>query len=67
VKLADIQRQICEVYCENAMSDGMVRKWVREFNEGSDNVHDEPRSGRTFVVTGDHVLRGGDTETGAPL
>jgi hypothetical protein len=41
VKLADIHRQICEVYGENAMSDGMVRKWVRQFNEGRENVHDE--------------------------
>ena len=66
VKPADI-RQICEVYGVNAMSDGMVRKWVRKFNEGRDNVHDEPRSGRPSVVSGGHVLRGGDTETGAPL
>ena len=67
VKPADIHCQICEVYGENVMSDAMVRKWVRKFNEGCDNVHDEPRSGRPAVVTGGHVLRGGDTETGAPL
>jgi hypothetical protein len=42
VKPADIHREICEVYGENAMSDGMVRKWVRKFNEVRDNVHDEP-------------------------
>jgi hypothetical protein len=28
------------------VSDGMVRKWVRQFNEGRENVHDETRSGR---------------------
>jgi hypothetical protein len=67
VKPADIHRQICEVYGENAMSDGMVTKWVRKFNEVCDNVHDEPRSGRPSVVSGGHVLRGEDTETGAPL
>jgi hypothetical protein len=67
VKPADIHRQIFEVYGENAMSDGMVKKWVRKFNEGRDNVHDEPRSGRPSVVTGGHVLRGGVTETGSPL
>ena len=67
VKPTDIHRQICEVYSENAMSDGMVRKWVTKFNEGRDNVQEEPRSGRPSVVTGGHVLRGGDTETGAPL
>jgi hypothetical protein len=64
---ADIHCQICKVYGENVMSDGMVRKLVRKFNEGCDNVHDEPRSGRPSVVTGDHVVRGGDTETGSPL
>jgi hypothetical protein len=46
VKPADIHRQICEVYGENAMSDGMVGKWVRQFNEGRENAHDEARSGR---------------------
>jgi len=29
-----IHHQICQVYGDNAMSDGMVRKWVRMFNEG---------------------------------
>jgi oligoribonuclease (3'-5' exoribonuclease) len=55
VKPADIHRQICEVYGENAMSDGMVRKWVRQFNEGCENVHDEARSGRPSVVNDDFV------------
>ena len=54
-KPADIRSQICEVYGENAMSDGMVRKWIRKFNEGRDNVHDEPRSGRPSVVSDDLV------------
>ena len=67
VKSADIHCQICEAYGENAISDGMVRKWVRKFNKSCDNVHDKPRSGRPSVVSGGHVLRGGDTETGAPL
>jgi transposase len=49
------------------MNDGMVRKWVRKFNEGRDNVHEEPRSGRPSVLADGHVLREGDTETGAPL
>jgi hypothetical protein len=67
VKAVDFHRQICEVYGENAMNDGMVRKWVSKFNEGRDNVPDEPRSGRSSVETGGHVLRGGNTETGVPL
>ena len=31
---SEIHHQICKVYDDNAMSDGMVRKWVRMFNEG---------------------------------
>jgi len=44
------------VYGDNAMSDGMVRKWVRMFNEGRENVHDEARSGRPSLVN-DDLLR----------
>ena len=47
--------QICHVYGDNAMSDGMVRKWVRMFNEGRENVHDEARSGRPSLVNDDLV------------
>ena len=47
--------QICEVYGDNAMSDGMVRKWVRMFNEGREKVHDEARSGRPSLVNDDLV------------
>ncbi|GBM53376.1 hypothetical protein AVEN_81927-1 [Araneus ventricosus] len=32
------------------MTDGMVRKWVRQFNDGRTNVHDEAWSGRHSVV-----------------
>ncbi|KFM57191.1 hypothetical protein X975_09312, partial [Stegodyphus mimosarum] len=33
-KAAEIYRQVTEVYGEQAISDGMVRKWVRMFNAG---------------------------------
>jgi len=42
---------ICQVYCDNAM----VRKWVRMFNEGRENVHDDVRSGRPSLVNDDSV------------
>jgi hypothetical protein len=45
MKAADIHRQLCEVYGEHAMSDSMVRRWMRHFNEGCENVHDDPWSG----------------------
>ncbi|GBM01440.1 hypothetical protein AVEN_245451-1 [Araneus ventricosus] len=50
VKPAGIHRQLVEVYGENVMTDGMVRKWVRQFNDGRTNVHDEARSGQPTVV-----------------
>jgi hypothetical protein len=67
VKPADIHCQICDVYSEHAMIDGMVRKWYRKYTERRDNVHDELWSGWPSVIICGQVLRGGDTETGAPL
>jgi hypothetical protein len=32
------------------MSNSVVRRWVRHFNGGRENVHDDPRSGRPSVV-----------------
>jgi len=42
---------------DNAMSDGIVRKWVRMFNEGWENVHDEARSGCPSLVNDDLVRK----------
>lgn len=55
VSAAEIHLQISEVYGPNAMSDSKVRKWVRAFKDGRENVHDEPRSGRPSVITEDLV------------
>ena len=54
---SEIHHQICQVYGDNAMSDGMVRKWVRMFNEGRENVHGEVRSGRPSLVNDDLVRK----------
>jgi len=54
---SEIYHQICEVYGDNAMSDGMVRNWVRMFNEGRENVHDEARSVRPCLVNDDLVRK----------
>jgi len=35
----------------------MVRKWVRVFNEGRENVHDEARSGRPSLMNDDMVRK----------
>ena len=53
---SEIHHQICQVFCNNAKSDGMVRKWVRMFNEGRENVHDEARSGRPSLLN-DNLVR----------
>ena len=58
---SEIQHQICQVYGDNAMNDGMVRKWVRMFNEGRENVHDEARSGRPSLVNDDLVRKVNET------
>ncbi|GBM42436.1 hypothetical protein AVEN_138781-1 [Araneus ventricosus] len=50
VKPSEIHRQLVEIYGENIMIDGMGRKWVRQFNDGRTNVHNETRSGRPSVV-----------------
>ncbi|GFV89672.1 histone-lysine N-methyltransferase SETMAR [Trichonephila clavipes] len=55
VSAAEIHRQISDVYGPNAMSSSKVRKWVRAFKDGRENVHDEPRSGRPSVITDDLV------------
>jgi len=47
---SEIHHQICQVYGDNAMSDGMVGKWVRMFNEGRENVREGVRSGRPSLV-----------------
>jgi len=54
---SEIHHQICQVYGDNAMSDGMVRRWVRMFNEGRDNLHDEARSGRPSLANDDLVRK----------
>ncbi|GFW84146.1 histone-lysine N-methyltransferase SETMAR [Trichonephila clavipes] len=51
VKPIEIYWRICEVYGQNAMSDSMVRRWVRHFNEGRSEVYDDERSGRPSLIT----------------
>ena len=52
---SEIHHQICQVYGDNAMRDGTFKKWVSIFNEGRENVHDEARSGRPYLVNDDLV------------
>ena len=57
VSPAEIHRQISEVYGPNAMSDSKVRKWVRAFKDGWENVHDEPVSYTHLDVYKRQVIR----------
>ena len=52
---SEIRHQICQVYGDSLLSDGMVGKWIRMFNEERENVHDEARSGRQSLVNDDLV------------
>ena len=45
MKPAEIHCQLCDVYGEHAVSSPVVQRWVRLFNEGPKNVHDDLRSG----------------------
>jgi len=54
---SEIHHQIRQVYGDNAISDGMVRKWVRIFNEVREKVHDEARNVRSSLVNDDLVRK----------
>jgi len=54
---SEIHHQICQVHGDNAMGDGIVRKWVWMFNEGREDVHDEAQSGRPSLVNDDLVRK----------
>ena len=54
---SEIHYQISQVYGDNAMSDGMVRKLVQMFSERRENLHDEARSGGPSLVNGDLVRK----------
>ena len=49
---AEINKQIVAVY-GNVMNRQNVTKWCREFFEGRTDVHDEQRSGRPSLISGE--------------
>lgn len=50
---SEIHRMISEVYDTGTIDESSVRRWVRNFKEGSYKVHDEERSGRPSLITDD--------------
>jgi transposase len=55
MKPAEIHCQLCDVYGEHTISSSTVHRWLRLFNEGRKNVHDDPWSSRPSVVNEDLV------------
>ncbi|KAG8322051.1 hypothetical protein J6590_031315 [Homalodisca vitripennis] len=43
------------MYSDTFISENKVRKWVQQFKDGHDNVHDEDNSSRPYLVTDDLV------------
>ena len=57
----------CEVYGENAMSDGMVRKRLQSSMKVVITCMTSHEAAGRLIVSGCHVLRGRDTDTCIPL
>lgn len=55
VKPAETHRQLVEIFGDNVMTDGVVRKWVGQFNNGWTYVHGEAQSGQPSIVDDDLV------------
>ncbi len=47
---AEMNRQLKEIYGENALSGVHVWKWCKRFDEGRTNNLDEERSGRPLII-----------------
>jgi hypothetical protein len=56
VQAFEIHHNICEVYGQNIISDGMVHKWEKAFKDGRKNVYDKERSGRPSMIS-DNLLQ----------
>lgn len=54
---AEIHRRLCAVYGEgNVMTKKYVYEWIKLFNAGRTNTHDEPRSGRPSTAVNDESV-----------
>lgn len=51
MKPADVYQQVCEMYGEHAVSESMVQRWTKNFNNSCESVHDDSQAGRSSVVT----------------
>ena len=49
-KAAEVARNICAVYGDNAIGKNTARKWFSRFKEDRFDISDTPRSRKTFEV-----------------
>ena len=54
-KAAEAARNICTVYCDNAIRESMGRKWFSRFKEDRFDITDTPRSGKPLEFDEDHL------------
>ena len=50
-----MQKKICAVYGEGAVTDRMGQKWFVKFHDGDFSLDDAPRSGRPVEVDSDQI------------
>ena len=51
----EIQKKICAVYGEGAVTDRTCQKWFAKFNVGDFSLDNAPRSGRPVEVDSDQI------------
>ena len=52
---AELQRTICAVYREGAVTDWLCQKWCAKFCAGDFSLDDSPRSGRPVEIDSDQT------------
>ena len=51
----EMQKKICAVYGEGAVTDRTCQKWFAKFHAGDFSLDDAPRSGRPVEVDSDQI------------
>ena len=51
----EMQKKICAVYGEGAVTDRMCQKWFAKFRAGDFSLDNAPRSSRPVEVDGDQI------------
>ena len=54
-KTAEVARNICAMYEDNAIGESTARKWFSRFKEDRFDISDIPRSGRSSGFDEDHL------------